>query len=81
MTFVKKFVQGFGVVMATTILTLVQFPVGVAPGSVPEEILFRLGALYVPTVVTVWMLMIFCISHYEVDRDKHKANLKALGRT
>jgi hypothetical protein len=25
--------------------------------------------------------MIFCISHYEVDRDKHKANLKALGRT
>jgi hypothetical protein len=29
----------------------------------------------------VWMLMIFCISHYEVDRDKHKANLKALGRS
>jgi GPH family glycoside/pentoside/hexuronide:cation symporter len=80
MTFVKKFVQGFGVVMATTILTLVQFPVGVAPGSVPEEILFRFGALYVPTVITVWMMMIICISYYEVDRDKHKANLAALGR-
>jgi glycoside/pentoside/hexuronide:cation symporter, GPH family len=80
MTFVKKFVQGFGVVMATTILTLVQFPVGVAPGSVSEEILFRLGALYVPTVITVWMMMIICISYYEVDRDKHKANLAALGR-
>ena len=81
MTFVKKFVQGFGVVMATTILTFAQFPVGVAPGSVPADTLFRLGALYVPAVVTVWMLMIVCISYYEVDRDKHKANLAALGRT
>ena len=81
MTFVKKFVQGFGVVMATTILTFAQFPVGVAPGSVPADPLFRLGALYVPAVVTVWMLMIVCISYYEVDRDKHKANLAALGRT
>lgn len=81
MTFVKKFVQGFGVVMATTILTFAQFPVGVAPGSVPADTLFRLGALYVPAMVTVWMLMIVCISYYEVDRDKHKANLAALGRT
>ena len=81
MTFVKKFVQGFGVVAAATILTLAEFPVGVAPGSVPADSLFRLGALYVPIVFTVWMLMIFCISHYEVDRDKHKANLNALRRT
>ena len=80
MTFVKKFVQGFGVVMATTILTIASFPVAVTPDNIPADALFRLGALYVPTVVTVWMLMIFCISYYEVNRDKHKANLNTLGR-
>lgn len=80
MTFVKKFVQGFGVVMATTILTVAQFPVGKSIGDVPADALFRLGAYYVPSVVCVWMLMIFCISHYEVDRNKHNENLRTLRR-
>ena len=80
MTFVKKCVQGFGIVMATTILTIANFPVSVAPGSVPDDALFRLGALYVPAVVTVWMLMILCISFYQIDRNKHNANLAILQR-
>jgi GPH family glycoside/pentoside/hexuronide:cation symporter len=80
MTFVKKCVQGFGIVMATTILTIANFPVSVAPGSVPADALFRLGALYVPAVVTVWMLMILCISFYQIDRNKHNANLAILQR-
>ena len=78
MTFVKKCVQGFGVVMATTILTIANFPVSVAPANVPTDALFRLGALYVPAVVTVWMLMILCISFYQIDRNKHNANLELL---
>ena len=80
MTFIKKFVQGFGVLMATTILTMAQFPAGVAPGEVPSDALFRLGAYYVPAVVTVWMLMIVFISKYSVSRDTHNANLSKLGR-
>jgi Na+/melibiose symporter-like transporter len=80
MTFVKKFVQGFGVVMATTILTVAQFPVGITPGEVSPDALFRLGAYYVPSVVSVWMLMIFCISYYEVDRIRHNDNLSKLKR-
>ncbi|MDG0969352.1 MAG: MFS transporter, partial [Porticoccaceae bacterium] len=80
MTFIKKFVQGFGVLMATTILTMAQFPAGVAPGEVPSDALFRLGAYYMPAVVTVWMLMIVFISKYSVSRDTHNANLSKLGR-
>ena len=80
MTCVKKCVQGFGIVMATTILTIANFPVSVAPGSVPDDALFRLGALYVPAVVTVWMLMILCISFYQIDRNTHNANLAMLQR-
>jgi len=80
MTFIKKFVQGFGVLMATTILTMAQFPAGAAPGEVPSDALFRLGAYYVPTVVAVWMLMIVFISKYNVSRETHNANLSKLGR-
>ena len=80
MTFVKKFVQGFGVVMASTILTVAQFPTGVSIENVPADAIFQLGALYVPIVVSVWMIMIWCISFYQVDRDMHNANLSALGR-
>jgi GPH family glycoside/pentoside/hexuronide:cation symporter len=80
MTFIKKFVQGFGVLMATTILTMAQFPAGAAPGEVPSDALVRLGAYYVPTVVAVWMLMIVFISKYNVSRETHNANLSKLGR-
>ena len=80
MTFIKKFVQGFGVVMATTILTVAQFPVGISPGEVSPDALIRLGSYYVPSVVSVWMLMIFCISYYEVDRSRHNDNLSKLKR-
>lgn len=79
-TFVRKVVQGFGAMMAATILTLSEFPVGATPGTVPEEALITFALYYVPTVFTVWMLMIFSISFYQVDREKHQQNLQSLGR-
>ncbi len=79
-TFTRKFVQGFGVVSATAILTVANFPPGVLPADVPEEALFRLGALYVPAVFTIWMIMIGCLAMYRIDRDKHEENLRSLGR-
>ncbi len=79
-TFTRKFVQGFGVVSATAILTVANFPPGVLPADVPADTLFRLGALYVPSVFTVWMIMIGCLSLYRIDRDKHEENLRSLGR-
>ncbi|MEM6708831.1 MAG: MFS transporter [Pseudomonadota bacterium] len=77
-TFSRKFVQGFGVVSATVILTLAQFPPGAAPGEVSEDTLFRLGMYYAPSVFIVWMLMIACLRLYRIDRDAHEANLAAL---
>lgn len=80
-TFTRKIVQGVGVVSATIILSIAQFPTGVLPGGVPEESLYTLGALYAPAVFTVWMIMIWCLSSYKIDRATHEENLKALGRT
>jgi Na+/melibiose symporter-like transporter len=77
-TFTRKAVQGFGVLAATAVLTVAQFPKGVAPGQVPDEAVFRLGLFYAPTLFVIWMLMIASLSLYRIDRDVHEENLRTL---
>jgi Na+/melibiose symporter-like transporter len=77
-TFARKAVQGFGVLAASAVLTVAQFPKGVAPGQVSDEAVFRLGLYYAPTLFVIWMLMIASINIYSIDRDKHEDNLRAL---
>jgi Na+/melibiose symporter-like transporter len=77
-TFARKAVQGFGVMAASAVLAVVQFPKGVAPGQVPEETVMRLGLYYAPTLFVIWMLMIACLRLYRIDRSTHENNLKAL---
>jgi hypothetical protein len=61
-----------------TVLTLVQFPKGVAPGQVPDETVFRLGLYYAPTLFVIWMLLIASLRLYRIDRDMHEDNLRTL---
>jgi len=77
-TFARKSVQGFGVLAASAVLTVAQFPKGVAPGQVADEAVFRLGLYYAPTLFVIWMLMIASINLYSIDRGKHEDNLRAL---
>ncbi|MEP4485279.1 MAG: MFS transporter [Halioglobus sp.] len=77
-TFTRKFVQGFGVVSATLMLSIAQFPEGAVPGSVSNEVLHRLGWMYVPTIFCVWMMMIACLKFYKIDRARHEENLERL---
>ncbi|MBT4522086.1 MAG: MFS transporter [Halieaceae bacterium] len=77
-TFTRKLVQGFGVMSATVILSIAQFPKAVLPGDIPEDVLFKLGGLYAPSIFGVWMLMIACLSLYRIDRNAHERNLAAL---
>ena len=77
-TFTRKAVQGFGVLAATVVLTVAQFPKGVAPGQVPDEAVFRLGLYYAPTLFVIWMLMIASLKLYRIDRDVHEDNLRTL---
>ena len=77
-TFSRKFVQGFGVVSATVILSIAQFPKGVLPGEVDPDTIYTLGLLYAPTLFIVWMLMVSCLRFYRIDRATHEANLEAL---
>ncbi len=77
-TFTRKAVQGFGVLAASTVLAVVQFPKGVAPGQVPDEVVFNLGLYYAPTLFVIWMLMIASLMLYRIDRGTHEDNLRTL---
>ncbi len=77
-TFARKAVQGFGVLAASAVLAVVQFPKGVAPGQVPDETVFRLGLYYAPTLFVLWMLMIASLRLYRIDRNTHEENLRTL---
>ena len=78
-TFIKKSVQGFGVMAATMVLTLAGFPAGATVDEVGPDVLGRMGAYYVPTVLVLWLSMIAVISTYRIDRETHEANLQKLG--
>lgn len=77
-TFVRKSVQGLGLMVASFVLVMAEFPAGATVEQVSDESIWLLGAFYVPTILTLWMGMIACISAYEVNEESHAANLKAL---
>jgi len=77
-TFIRKAVQGLGVMAASFVLTLAQFPKGANPSQVPDSSLWQLGATYVPAIWLVWALMIFAVSRYRLSRSGHEANLATL---
>jgi hypothetical protein len=57
---------------------LAQFPSGAGVGQVSDEAVWRLGAYYVPTILTIWLLMMAVISRYRLDRAEHEENLRKL---
>lgn len=80
-TFIRKSVQGLGVIAAGFLLTAAEFPKGAAPGQVPDEALWRLGALYVPTMAIVWTAMVLVLSTYKLTRAGHEENLRRLAES
>ncbi|MEO0754584.1 MAG: MFS transporter, partial [Pseudomonadota bacterium] len=77
-TFVRKSVQGFGVLAATIVLTLAEFPSGADVDEVSADAVWRMGAYYVPLVLTLWLSMVAVISTYRIDRDAHERNVRKL---
>ncbi len=77
-TFIRKAVNGIGVMAAAAVLTMAQFPTGADPSQVPDEAVLRLGAYYVPTILTLWMIMMAVIATYKLSREDHEENLRKL---
>jgi Na+/melibiose symporter-like transporter len=77
-TFIRKMVGGLGVIVATMVLTLAQLPAGADPSEVSQEAIWRLGAFYVPTILTLWMIMVAIIGFYTLNRGDHEENVRKL---
>ncbi|MFN7746808.1 MAG: MFS transporter [Hyphomonadaceae bacterium] len=77
-TFIRKSVQGLGVITAGFVLAAAQFPAGVKPEQIPEDALTRLGLFYVPTILFLWLTMLAIMSTYRLKREDHENNLREL---
>jgi Na+/melibiose symporter-like transporter len=79
-TFVRKCVQGLGLMMASFVLYLAEFPAGAAVDQVSDEAVWRLGAYYVPVNLLLFMSMMAVISMYRLNREDHEENLRRLAK-
>jgi Na+/melibiose symporter-like transporter len=76
--FVQKCVSGLGIFMGGLVLGWVKFPEGARPGHVPAAVLRNLALTYVPLVVVLLAISIFCIQFYRIGRAGHISNLALL---
>ncbi|MEM1196083.1 MAG: MFS transporter [Pseudomonadota bacterium] len=77
-TFVKKAVEGLGVLFASAVLFLAGVERGADASEVSADSIWYVGAYYVPTVLSLWLIMIAVISTYRIDESSHKENLRQL---
>jgi Na+/melibiose symporter-like transporter len=77
-TFIRKSVQGFGLMLASFVLYWAGLSAGATAGQVSDETVWRLGVYYVPTVLFVWMLMMLAITSYKIERADHEDNVRRL---
>jgi Na+/melibiose symporter-like transporter len=77
-TFMRKFGEGFGIVIAGFILSGVGLAAGARAGEVGEDTLWQLGAVYVPVVWLLYGSVIAIISFYDIDKTRHEDTLRAL---
>lgn len=77
-TFMRKFGEGFGIVAAGFVLSIAGVAAGARQGELSEDTLWMLGAVYVPTILALYLTVIAIISFYDVDRAKHEDTLRRL---
>ena len=76
--FIRKVVGGIGLTAATFVLTMAQLPKGADPSQVSPDTIWRLGAYYVPTILSLWMAMLAVMAAYNLSRKDHEDNLAKL---
>lgn len=77
-SFVSKAVTGLGLLAASLVLALAEFPKSAALNEVPAEAISRLGSIYAPTISFSILLIVVCLMFYRIDRKTHEKNLSTL---
>ena len=78
-TFMRKWGEGLGIVVAGFVISIAGIAVGAQQGEVSEETLVRLAVIYMPLYLGFYLAMVFSISRYRLDRSGHEQNLRRLG--
>lgn len=78
-TFIQKMTSGLGLMIATLVLALANFPTGATPEQVPDSTLQALGWWYLPIMMLLRVAMLAVIFLYSLDRTTHEENLRKLG--
>jgi GPH family glycoside/pentoside/hexuronide:cation symporter len=77
-TFTQKLVNGVGLMLAGFVLTLAGVKTGADASHVSVAAVTRLGEIYVPTILSLWMAMLAVIGFYAISRTSHAETLKTL---
>lgn len=76
--FFTKAVSGLGLIITGILLTAIAFPRDAKPGAVDPHTIASLGWLYLPTVIAMTAIAIGLLFVYQIDRERHQANLELL---
>ncbi|MDP6981268.1 MAG: MFS transporter [Myxococcota bacterium] len=77
-SFISKSLSGLGIVLATALLAVIDFPTGAQPGEIDPLIIRNLGLGYFPMIVVLYFSAIACLAGYQISREQHAANVAAL---
>jgi GPH family glycoside/pentoside/hexuronide:cation symporter len=77
-SFVQKCVSGVGIFLSTLLLRAIGFPAGAKPDQVDPAIVDRLGMVFAPTLVVLYLVAVWFLSRYRISRAGHEENLRRL---
>jgi GPH family glycoside/pentoside/hexuronide:cation symporter len=77
-SFVQKAVSGIGIFVSSLLLGAIGFPRGAKPGEVDPEVVERLGLVYAPAIVVLYLIALAFLSTYRISRATHEDNLRRL---
>jgi len=69
--FAEKTMSGIGIMIGGLVLTLIHFPVGVAPADVSEETIFSLGFVVGIIIPALYLIPALLFTRYKITREKH----------
>ncbi len=72
-SFFAKASSGLGHLLAGIAIDVIDFPVGAEPGTVDQEIIFKLGLIDGPIAVVPGVIAVFFYLQYNLTRERHAA--------
>ncbi len=70
-SFSGKAVSSVGIVTGGLIISAIQFPTNMAPGDVPEDLIFKLGLVVGVVIPLLYLIPISLIHRYRITREVH----------